>query len=499
VLAGEQRTTCVDRALDLLTTARLPLFKQDRRLVRTFRHRMRDAARREILVTGIAEVTNTVLMHELALAAHWFKYNAKKQKVRCDPPTEAVETILAKPDLWPFPTLTGLHSTPTLRPDGSLLDKAGYDPATGLFLHELPPMPTIPDQPSREEAEAALQIWLDAFAEFPFVTDTDRSVALSGVLTVIGRGAISGPIFLHLLTSPASGTGKSYLVDIIAITATGQHCPVIAASGDTLELDKRINGIMLKGVPLFSIDNLFTLPTTELLCQLTDRPIPELRPLGVSDMIRVDNAFTAFATGNNVAAHTDMVRRHLRCELDANMERPTERLFKRDDLLTDIMAERGKYIAAALTILRGYIVAGKPDRPTPPLPSYHQWSDLVRGALIWLGQNDPVESMRGAGEDDPDMMKTADVLAAWPSGPGVHEYTAQALIATAKVVLPGGQPKNPDLHAALAAVATDRQGIICVDILGKWLRNHKNRVVGKRKLVRTGTATRPRWTVIVRP
>jgi hypothetical protein len=115
VMAGEQRTTCVDRALDLLTP-KPHYFKQDRRLVRTFRHRMRDAARREILVTGIIEVTKTTLLHELALAAHWCKFNAKKQKVRIDPPGEAADTILDKPDLWPFPTLTGLHSTPTRAP-----------------------------------------------------------------------------------------------------------------------------------------------------------------------------------------------------------------------------------------------------------------------------------------------------------------------------------------------------------------------------------------------
>jgi hypothetical protein len=490
VLAGEKRTKCVERALDLLTAANVPFFKQDRRLVRTFRHRMRDAARREILVTGLAEVTETVMLHELVLAARWVKFNGKRQKVPCDPPLEAVQTILGKPDLWPFPTITGLHSTPTLRPDGSLLAAPGYDPATGLYLHELPEMPEIPEQPTRDEARAALQVWLDALDEFPFVTNTDRSVALSGVLTVIGRGAIPGPIFLHLLTSPMSGTGKSYLIDVVVVTATGQRCPVITGTKDTIELDKRLNGMMLKGVSMFSIDNLFVLPTTEMLCQLTERPLIDLRPLGVSDMVRVDNAFTAFATGNNVAAHGDMVRRHLRCELDANVERPAERVFEHADLLTDVMADRGRYIAAALTVLRGYIAAGKPDRPNP-LASYREWSDLVRGALIWLGQIDPVESMREAGDDDPDMLATAAMLDAWPAGPGKNEYTSQALIAAGR--------KNPGLHAALAAVATDRQGAISAEMLGNWLRNHKNRVAGKRKLLRVGSATRPRWTVSVRP
>jgi putative DNA primase/helicase len=206
-------------------------------------------------------------------------------------------------------------------------------------------------------------------------------------------------------------------------------------------------------------------------------------------MVQTDNAFTVFATGNNVSAHTDMVRRHLRCDLDANMERPIERVFRHADLLTDIMADRGKYIAAALTVLRAYIVANKPNRPVPPLASYREWSDLIRGALIWLGQPDPVDSMRTAGDDDPDVLKTEAVLAAWPTAGGV--YTAQGLIVAAG--------RSLGLHTALGAVAADRSGALSVDILGKWLRDHKNRVIGKRKLVRMGTATRPKWTVIVLP
>jgi putative DNA primase/helicase len=407
VIFGEYRTVCVDKALDALRVAKTPFYKQDRRLVRVFLHLMRDAARREVPVTGVADVTPVVLLHELVLAADWVRIDANGNKWPCDPPRATVDTILAKPDLWKFPTLIGLLSTPTLRPDGSLLATKGYDAATGLLLHDLPPMPPIPDRPTRADALTALQLWLDALAEFPFVSGAARSVALSGVLTVIGRGALPGAVLLHLLTAPVPGTGKSYYVDVVAVTATGQRCPVITGSKDTIELDKRLNGMALKGAALFSIDNLFVLPSTELLCQLTERPLIDLRPLGVSTMIRTDNTFSLFATGNNVQAEGDMVRRHLRCELDANVERPAERVFKRGGLLAEIMADRGRYIAAALTILRAYITAGMPNRPTR-LGSYAEWSDLVRGALIWLGQDDPVETMRDAGDEDPDTIETAE-------------------------------------------------------------------------------------------
>jgi putative DNA primase/helicase len=63
-----------------------------------------------------------------------------------------------------------------------------------------------------------------------------------------------------------------------------------------------------------------------------------------------------------------------------------------------VRRDRGRYVAAALTIVRAYIVAGKPDR-LRPLPSYEPWSDLVRSSLVWLGRSDPVATMEETQKD----------------------------------------------------------------------------------------------------
>ena len=42
-------------------------------------------------------------------------------------------------------------------------------------------------------------------------------------------------------------------------------------------------------------------------------------------------------------------------------------------------------------VLRAFIAAGKPGaRELEPFGSFEEWSDLVRGALVWLGEVDPV-------------------------------------------------------------------------------------------------------------
>ena len=66
--------------------------------------------------------------------------------------------LLKKFGDWTFPTLAGIITTPTLRPDGSILKDAGYDPATQLLLIDPPPMPEIPEKPTRDDALAALKL-----------------------------------------------------------------------------------------------------------------------------------------------------------------------------------------------------------------------------------------------------------------------------------------------------------------------------------------------------
>ena len=84
-----------------------------------------------------------------------------------------------------------------------------YQPSDDV---ELPP---IAERPTRQDAEAALRLLKDLLSGFPFRDDVDRSVALAAILTVVLRGAFDiAPLFLFL--APESGTGKTFLIRLIA-------------------------------------------------------------------------------------------------------------------------------------------------------------------------------------------------------------------------------------------------------------------------------------------
>ena len=200
-------------------------------------------------------------------------------------------------------------------------------------------MPLIPEQPTRAQAEAALRLLDGLLDEFPFRDggkgeSVDRAVALSELVTPVLRGAM--PVApMHLANAPQPGTGKSYLADLASQIATGERCAVVAFSPKPEETEKRLNGSALAGHPIIALDNASGTIEGDLLCQITERPLLQLRPLGTSKLIRVTNTFTVLANGNNAVIAADMVRRTIEYRLDADMESPETRVFRDNPLRQD--------------------------------------------------------------------------------------------------------------------------------------------------------------------
>src|SRR5262249_41127292 len=144
------------------------------------------------------------------------------------PPDEVLDMVL-KVGHFGFQRVDGIINAPSMRPDGSIISTSGYDTATHLWCQpdrELI-LPPIPERPTQDEARAALKDWKELLSECAFVNKLDWAVALAALLTAVLRaGFVLAPMFLFLAHTP--GTGKSYLIDIIATIVTGRWCPVIS-------------------------------------------------------------------------------------------------------------------------------------------------------------------------------------------------------------------------------------------------------------------------------
>jgi hypothetical protein len=198
-----------------------------------------------------------------------------------------------------------------------------------------------------------------------------------------------------LIDSNVRGSGKGLLCDTAAIIATGRSMPTMANSSDEEEWRKRITALALSGDQLILIDNVAdTLGNAPLDAALTS-DVWRDRILGRSEIVHMPLRATWFATGNNVILLADTARRVAHIRLESGMENPEERDgFKYPNLREHVRAKRCQLLTAAMTVLRGYCAAGKPNMKLKPWGSFEGWSDLVRSAIVWSGLPDPVASQK---------------------------------------------------------------------------------------------------------
>lgn len=195
------------------------------------------------------------------------------------------------------------------------------------------------------------------------------------------------------------------------------------------------------------------------------------------------------------------------------MERPELRTFTMDPVEI-VLKNRGKFIAACLTICRAYFIAGRPNL-APKLASFEGWSDCVRSALMWLGCDDPVKSIEIAREEDPERTELSEMITAWVHSIGLG-YTSRVTLAEVITIIEqvadpvdsnsydrlGQEEKEPAhpelLTAVMSAVHTEtgRRQKPDVRSLGNWLRDRKGRVVdGKRFLSKPNPKGGSKWWV----
>ena len=227
-----------------------------------------------------------------------------------------------------------------------------------------------------------------------------------------------------------------------------------------------------------------------MLCQITEQPLVKTRILGKSETPECEWRGTMFATGNNVTPVGDLTRRCLIANLDAGVERPETRKFNFNPI-ENVLAERGTFIAAAITIARAYLISGaKAD--LAPLGSYGGWSRFVREPLIWLDEPDPVKSMDQARADDPERSAAVALFEQWAEHLKLGEgYTSTDIIECAREIrLTGGMAVGgPDaelVRPAFNGLLMDRgpspKGIDA-RAFGKWLSKIKGQVHIGYKLV----------------
>ncbi|MBF0422162.1 MAG: hypothetical protein HQL73_04140 [Magnetococcales bacterium] len=446
--------------------------------------------------TRVQEISQLALVRALAGAAMWERFDARSQEwVRTDPPSRHAGVLFDAEGYAHLPVLAGLTRQPYLRPDGSLMSQAGYDAATGMFGVFNERAFFIPDHPTRDDADAAATLLMGLLSEFRFAGNHDMATALSAILTAVIRASLPHAPMFHVKAHMV-GSGKSYLCELITAFATPQRGTPTTFPADDEECRKLLLAELLRAPAVIEFDNLTSdLLAHKSLCTALTSEHMSGRILGVSKTATVNTRALFLSSGNNVGPVRDMTRRCIAISLDPRCETPAARSFKRPDLVREVLAQRGRYVSAALTIVRAWIEAGRPKTECKALASYGDWSDLCRQPLLWLGFADPTDAIFESMADDPDREILDRMLQAWHAEFGLAPTMVRDAVKRASQWDHEQTMSRGELKEALHDIAGER-GEINRRRLGWWIKRHAGRIVNGLKFVRAdGNRSAEAWLV----
>lgn len=433
-------------------------------------------------VTSIVALNQESAQIELTRMAAWLKFDRRSDEwvpIDCTPTYSGA--LLSAQQYPTLANLVALARQPFLRSDGSVCSQPGYDTLTGMFgVFNSKDFPILAN-PGRADAESALSRLRSLLSEFPFLTPNDEAAALSAMLTAVIRPSLpTAPGFL--ITAHSSGSGKSYLADMICALAD-EGAPASATfTGNDEEMRKELIAKLMTGPALIKFDEVMgdLKPIKALLSALSSEHY-EGRVLGVSKIVNLSTRVVFLFSGNNVDVLSDMARRVVTITLDPQVEIPAAREFI-DDPLSHVKNNRGMYVGDALTIVQAYKNEGYRDEGLKPTNGYDEWSDLCRHSLAWLGLPDPCEAMFEQLKHDPYREQLTQVIDAWYDAFKTEPRMIRDVVKASE--------SNPVLQDALLQISPAKADTIDRRHLGWWVRKNSGKVVNGKRFAKDTTRTR---------
>jgi putative DNA primase/helicase len=448
----------------------------------------------------------TLVLNKLSAAALAAKINRKARFVRAtaksskvvDCPPSLTSVFMALPEDWHgIPKIERITETPVLTRAGTLHATPGYCAGAAAWVNA-PPNIRLPERCDKTEAAAALARLRDWLSEFPFEGPTDEAVAVALLLTAALRASTAlAPGFV--IDKPEFGSGASTLGALAGVVLSGREPPVITPTSGrdgAEELRKQFDSAQLEGASGIFLDNFHKGRAVDgiVIAQSLSQAQRKVRILGQTRTVDVPCGQLLVVTGNNIRVVADLVRRFMRCRLDAKMERPHERVFKRPAIVADAIRERVQLLADCYTVVVAYMRSGDAVRGTP-LVNYRQWTSWVQEPLLWLGMPDVVLSARAFEEDDDERLTAGEIIATWADGVGSAECTVKQVLDLA-MGESSDRPLGKLRDTLLGSVRVD--GSAGEDkvtrAIGSVLNSMKGQVADGMRIVKAGTTGgKARW------
>jgi hypothetical protein len=381
---------------------------------------------------------------------------------------------------WPgLPPLLSLIGAPALRPDGTILQNPGYDPATGLYYAPqgttIPPVPDVPDVIDIRNARNFLVNLV--LADFPWASPGDRANFIALLISPILRPYIGGLIPLGAISAADRGSGKTLLADIIG-TLYGATVRPWVPNDD--ELRKAITATLMKSSAVTVFDNVGEYDAVDApsLAKLLTSPAWDDRILGRSEEARLINDRLWLVTGNNIKFGGDIAQRTVLVHLDPDCPRPDLRtgfLIPDLDEWLENPDNRAKLLHALLVLARAWIVAGAP-KADHAMRSFRRWARSTGGFLAFHNIPGFLTNTSELEQQDDEAAQWAHFLTAWHDRYGDAVKTStdlrQSAQSTSSLFGPADDPWNGSFITRADGTLPTATG------LGKMLASRRGRYFG---------------------
>lgn len=327
-------------------------------------------------------------------------------------------------------------------------------------------------------------------------------VPIAATMSIIARPAIRGPVPGFVFDAATRGTGKSLCADACCTVATGRSAPratfpiaTFKNKIDVGELEKILGGYGRSSAAVVGFDNVAgSFGGAPLDKVLTTTDTVDLRVLGKTGQVRMAWRAVILASGNNLEIVGDTTRRVLLCRMETPLENPEDRTgFKHHPLLPWVEKHRPRLVVAVLTILRAFILAGRPDdHGIKPLGSFEAWTELIARAIAFAGGADvlgaKLEGDSSAASDGKSLLRA--ILPGWERLQGaLPGLTAKGALDALYPRRDHDGPREPDGYDDMREAVEELCEVVkpgqapTPHLFGNRLRAFKGRVADGRRLV----------------
>jgi putative DNA primase/helicase len=366
-------------------------------------------------------------------------------------PAIVCDYFSAKADqMTDVPVIESVVTAPVFARDGTLITAPGYNPAARVWFEPVDSMRLRPvsARPSQDEVRSAAWFLMTEYlGDFPYVDEASRQHALGCLLLPFARLMIDGPVPLQAADASTPGTGKGLLQRAQMYPALGSMLPALPGHfGDEDELKKLITGILMEGQQVIRWDNVVARLDSPVLASLLTEPVFQGRLLGFNKTVPLPMRAIPMVNGNNLGYSHEISRRVVSSRLAVQdrefAEKPwLRRKFRHDPLIGWARQHRGDLVHAALTLIQGWIAAGRPPG-SRSIGSFEEWSKVIGGIVEFAagpGCSAFLTGMDALYEDAvSDRDERIEFLEAWHQRLGSRPQTPKQLLAALGDVEPFG-------------------------------------------------------------